>query len=177
LEKNIMTRRKLSDVLRQEVTKDSGEDAIQAEVVETPAVTATRTRKTTDTPATEDQSAQVQELKAALMHGAEQEKEFQSQIKSLESDVKQKQKQIESLELQTAQVAQLKTELAEAKEVILQLSAANTQMSSSLDQVKKQPLAQKSRTLMPLNSIPHHSIQHGTTQSSKPKSVDVGWMD
>ncbi|NJM74785.1 MAG: hypothetical protein HC852_02215 [Acaryochloridaceae cyanobacterium RU_4_10] len=181
-----MTRRKLSDVLRQEVTKDAPEGS--AQVQETPAKSSTAkstTQKATASPAKEDQSAQLKELKAALAQGAEQEKALHAQIKTLEADVKLKQKKISTLESQLGQVDKLKADLAEAKEVILQLSEANTQMGKTLDELKqkpsqtkvppKAPLSKTPLTLRP-DTLPYHSVRHGPAPS-KPKGVDVGWMD
>ena len=181
-----MTRRKLSDVLRQEVIKDAPEGSVQAQ--ETPAkasTTKSTAQKATVSPAKEDQSAQLKELKAALAQGAEQEKALHAQIKTLETDVKLKQKQIDTLESQMGQVSQLKADLAEAKEVILQLSEANTQMGKTLDELKQKPPQEKAPSKAPLyrpplsirpNTLPYHSVRHGPTPP-KPKSVDVGWMD
>jgi chromosome segregation ATPase len=181
-----MTRRKLSDVLRQEVTKDAPEDS--AQVQESPAKASTiknTAQKSTANPEQENQSAQLKELKAALAQGAEQEKALHVQIKTLQGDVKLKQKQIDTLESQIGQVSQLKVDLAEAKEVILQLSEANTQMGKTLDELKQKTPQEKAPSKAPLsrtplsirpNTLPYHSVQHGPTPT-KPKSVDVGWMD
>jgi chromosome segregation ATPase len=182
LEETIVTRRKLSDVLRQEVIKDAPEGSAQAQETSVKASTAkSTTQKATASPAKEDQSAQLSELKAALAQGAEQEKALHAEIKTLEADVKLKQKQISTLESQMGQVGQLKADLAEAKEVILQLSEANTQMGKTLDELKQKPAQEKaplSRTPLSIrpNTVPYHSMQHGPAPS-KPKSVDVGWMD
>jgi chromosome segregation ATPase len=186
LEETIVTRRKLSDVLRQEVTKDAPEGSAPARETSAKASTAkSTTQKATASPAKEDQSAQLKELKAALTQGAEQEKALHAQIKTLQGDVKLKQKQIDSLELQLGQVSQLKADLAEAKEVILQLSEANTQMGKTLDELKQKPAQEKAPAKAPLsrtplsirpNTVPYHSMQHGPAPS-KSKSVDVGWMD
>jgi predicted RNase H-like nuclease (RuvC/YqgF family) len=192
-----MTRRNLSDILRQEVKKETPEaSAPEAQSAGDAAkATATKNRKAAPSPEPSKESdaakelltAQITELKAALAQGADHEKELQAQIKSLQAEVKRHQKEVATLEAQGAQEAKLKTELAEAKAVILQLSEANTQLSESLDALrapkapKAQPQAQLQRkTPLALRPLPSHSVQHSIApsgQPSKPKSVDVGWMD
>jgi predicted RNase H-like nuclease (RuvC/YqgF family) len=188
-----MTRRNLSDILRQEVKKETPE-ATEPDAKSTNAAgkaTASKTRKTA--PSSESNSendaaqalftAQITELKTALAQGGEHEKELQGQIKSLQADVKRHQKEVAALEAQVAQDAKLKAELAEAKAVILQLSEANTQLSESLDALKapKAAKAQPQRKApLSLRPLPSHSVQHSiapTGAASKPKTVDVGWMD
>lgn len=174
-----MTRRNLSDVLRQEVTKDPAEDA--AEIEAAPPAKAGRTRKAT--APVEDQAAQLDELKAALAQGAEQEKGLQAQVQTLEKTVHQQQQQIDALENQVAQGdSKLKAELAEAREVILQLSQANTEMSKTAE-AAKQPKQTPKQTTKPRSSLtvrplPRHSIQIRPSETTdKPKTIDVGWMD
>jgi predicted RNase H-like nuclease (RuvC/YqgF family) len=190
-----MTRRNLSDILRQEVKKETSETAAPETQPANAAskATATKNRKAAPSPEPSNESdaaqelltAQITELKAALGQGADHEKELQAQIKSLQADVKRHQKEVATLEAQGAQDAKLKTELAEAKAVILQLSEANTQLSESLDALKApkspkaQPQAQR-KTPLALRPLPSHSVQHSIAPSgpvSNPKSVDVGWMD
>jgi chromosome segregation ATPase len=182
LEENIMTRRNLSDVLRQEATKEAADSSPKAESQANSAAhsskTAGRTRKSsTETPVA-DQSAQIEELKAALAQGAEQEKAFQTQIKTLEAKVKTQQQQIKALETEVGQSSKLKTELAEAKEVILQLSEANTQMGKTLDELKNPPQKAKTKSPLAVRPLPRHSLQLKPSENiDKPKVIDVGWMD
>lgn len=195
-----MTRRNLSDILRQEVQKETPEATEPDSKVSISAekVTASKVRKAVPSPepekerepAKEKYEAQITELKAALSQGAEQEKELQAQVKSLQAEVKRHQKDVVSLEAQVAQGSGLKAELAEAKAVILQLSEANTLMSESLDALKSsktpkaQPQAQRKAPLS-LRPLPSHSVQRtpsvqhsvAPANASKPKTVDVGWMD
>jgi chromosome segregation ATPase len=188
-----MTRRNLSDILRQEVKKETPE-ATEPDSKSSNAAgktTASKTRKAAPSSeaASERESAQtlltaqITELKTALAQGAEQEKELQAQIKSLQAEVKRHQKEVATLEAQVAQDAKLKAELVEAKAVILQLSESNTQLSESLDALTapKAPKAQPQRKApLSLRPLPSHSVQHSIAPSgaaSKPKSVDVGWMD
>jgi predicted RNase H-like nuclease (RuvC/YqgF family) len=189
-----MTRRNLSDILRQEVKKETPEATEPDSKVSIAAEKATgsKVRKAAPSPepekerepAKEKYEAQITELKAALSQGAEYEKELQAQIKSLQADVKRHQKDVVTLEAQVAQGSGLKAELAEAKAVILQLSEANTLMSESLDALKAskmpkaQPQAQRKAPLS-LRPLPSHSVQHSVApaNASKPKTVDVGWMD
>jgi predicted RNase H-like nuclease (RuvC/YqgF family) len=188
-----MTRRNLSDILRQEVKKETPEvtepDAKPTNVAG--KATASKTRKTALSSESNSENdaaqalltAQIAELKTALAQGGEHEKELQAQIKSLQVEVKRHQKEVAALEAQVAQDAKLKTELAEAKAVILQLSEAHTQLSESLDALKapKAPKAQPQRKApLSLRPLPSHSVQHSIAPSgaaSKPKTVDVGWMD
>jgi chromosome segregation ATPase len=187
-----MTRRNLSDILRQEVKKDSSE-ATEPDSKPSNTVAKASTNKTRKAVSSEvvpengaaqaQLTAQITELKAALAQGADREKELQGQIKSLQADVKRYQKEVATLEDQVAQDAKLKAELAEAKAVILQLSEANTQLSESLDALKapKAAKAQPQRKApLSLRPLPSHSVQHSIAPSgaaSKPKTVDVGWMD
>jgi predicted RNase H-like nuclease (RuvC/YqgF family) len=182
LEEKIMTRRNLSDVLRQEATKEATDLEPKAESsansVANPAKAASRTRKSSTDTSVADQTAQIQELKAALAQGAEQEKAFQAQIKTLATKVKQQQQQIKTFETEQGQSSKLKTELAEAKEVILQLSEANTQMSKTLDELKNPPQNAKARASLAVRPLPRHSLQLKPSENiDKPKVIDVGWMD
>jgi predicted RNase H-like nuclease (RuvC/YqgF family) len=188
-----MTRRNLSDILRQEVKKETPEatepDAKSSNAAGKTSANKTRKAAPRSESAPESESAQalliaqITELKAALAQGAEHEKELQAQIKSLQAEVKRHQKEASTLEAQVVQDAKLKAELAEAKSVILQLSEANTQMSESLDALKA-PKASKGqpqrKAPLSLRPLPSHSVQHSIAPSgaaSKPKTVDVGWMD
>ncbi len=177
-----MTRRNLSDVLRQEVTKEAADPDPKAESSANPAAssskTAGRTRKSPAGTSAADQSAQIEELKAALVQGAEQEKVLQTQIKTLEAKVKNQQQQIKALETEAGQSSKLKTELVEAKEVILQLSEANTQMSQTLDELKNPPQKAKTKSPLAVRPLPRHSLQLKPSENiDKPKVIDVGWMD
>jgi chromosome segregation ATPase len=192
-----MTRRNLSDILRQEVKKETPETSepdSKPVAVETPetavavAASSSRARKATATASSSADSAtandaseakftaQITELKAALAQGAEHEKTLQAEVKSLQADVKRQQKEAGGFE---AQVARLKTELTEAKDVILQLSEENTQMRKTVDELKAPKAQPQRKAPLSLRSLPSHSVQpSGTTSSTKkPKSVDVGWMD
>ena len=189
-----MTRRNLSDILRQEVKKETPETSepeskpVAAETTEMPAAaTPSRARKSAAAVSSADSAkandaseakftAQITELKAALAQGAEHEKTLQVEIKSLQADVKRQQKEVGGLE---AQVSRLKTELTEAKDVILQLSEENTQMRKTVDELKAPKAQPQRKAPLSLRSVPSHSVQpSGTTSSTKkPKSVDVGWMD
>jgi predicted RNase H-like nuclease (RuvC/YqgF family) len=188
-----MTRRNLSDILRQEVQKeapaDAGKEPKPAVAPEAGKATAARTTRKADgddAPAKEKEAAngqltaQIAELKAALAQGAEHEKDLQGQIKSLQAEVKRQQKEVESLEAQVAQVSTLKKELTEAKEVILQLSEANTEMSKTLDTLKTPKAEPQRKAPLSLRPLPPHSVQHSkapSSNASQSKSVDVGWMD
>jgi chromosome segregation ATPase len=189
-----MTRRNLSDILRQEVKKETPETSepestpVEGEksgTVDAAATSASRGRKSAarsaDSAQANDASeakftAQITELKAALAQGAEHEKTLQADIKSLQTEVKRHQKEVGGLE---AQVSRLKTELTEAKDVILQLSEENTQMSKTVDELKAPKAQAQRKAPLSLRSVPSHSVQPSSQSSStnKPKSVDVGWMD
>lgn len=178
-----MTRRNLSDVLRQEVSKETVDPASKAESQAAPAKAPSRDRKSAASPDIAAQTAQIQELKAALTQGAEQEKALQAQIKTLEAKVKQQQQQIKeqtkALETQLGQESKFKTELADAKEVILQLSEANTQMSKTLDELKTpKQSSTKAKAPLAVRPLPRHSLQIKPSEAvDKPKTIDVGWMD
>lgn len=179
-----MTKRNLSDLLRQEVSKDETAAAPPPEQEASKANNRTR-QNGTSSPSQAD--SQVAELKAALAQAAEQEQQMQDQIKNLQAELKHKDKQITALQADGAKLDKLQQELAEAKEVILQLSEANTQMSKTLDELKNPPKPQalqrqpaqsiqRKAALSSLSPIRHHSIQHGPAPKPS-KSVDVGWMD
>ncbi|WP_404785689.1 hypothetical protein [Altericista sp. CCNU0014] len=182
-----MTRRNLSDILRQEVQKEATESESKPSAAPEKAA-ASRTRKAAasavprkDSEPNEGQfAAQITELKAALTQGAEREKDLQAQIDSLRTEVKRYQKEVGSFETQVAQVSVLKTELAEAKEVILQLSEANTEMGKTLDALKTPKAQPQRKAPLSLRPLPSHSVQHSkapTSNTGQSKSVDVGWMD
>jgi chromosome segregation ATPase len=185
-----MTRRNLSDILRQEVQKEAPEDAEKESKpsATTAKAAASQTRKAAASPAPAKDSesangqlaAQITELKAALAQGEEHEKDLQAQIKSLQTEVKRQQKEMGSLEAQVAQVSTLKKELTEAREVILQLSEANTEMGKTLDDLKTPKAQPQRKAPLSLRPLPSHSMQHSKAPSgnaSQSKSVDVGWMD
>jgi chromosome segregation ATPase len=191
-----MTRRNLSDILRQEVKKETPETSEpdskpvaveKSETVDAAAASSSRGRKSAAAASNADSAkandaseakftAQITELKAALAQGAEHEKTLQADIKSLQADIKRQQKEVSGLE---AQVSRLKTELTEAKDVILQLSEENTQMRKTVDELKAPKAQPQRKAPLSLRSVPSHSVQPSSQSSStnKPKSVDVGWMD
>lgn len=178
-----MTKRNLSDLLRQEVSKD--ESVAAPPPAQNASKSNGRARQNTAASST-PLEGQVAELKVALAQAAEQEQEMQQQIKNLQAELKHNEKQMIALRADGAKLKQLQQELAEAKEVILQLSEANTQMSKTLDELKNPPKSQPQRqpsqaiqrkaALSSLTPIRHHSIQHGPAPKQS-KSVDVGWMD
>jgi chromosome segregation ATPase len=191
-----MTRRNLSDILRQEVKKETSETSEpeskpvaveKSGTVDAAAASSSRARKSTAATSSADSAkandaseakftAQITELKVALAQGAEHEKTLQAEIKSLQADVKRQQKEAGGLE---AQVSRLKTELTEAKDVILQLSEENTQMRKTVDELKTPKAQPQRKAPLSLRSLPSHSVQPSNQSSStnKSKSVDVGWMD
>jgi septal ring factor EnvC (AmiA/AmiB activator) len=183
-----MTRRNLSDILRQEVKKetpDTSEPESKPAAVETAAAAdPSRARRSTAVASSADSAqvkdaseakftAQITELTAALAQGAEHEKTLQAEIKSLQADVKRQQKEAGGLE---SQVSRLKAELTEAKSVILQLSEENTQMRKTVDESKASKAQPQRKSPLSLRS---HSVQprSQTSGTNNPKSVDVGWMD
>jgi chromosome segregation ATPase len=179
-----MTKRNLSDLLRQEVSKD--ETVAAPPPAQEASKTQGRTRQNGASSSTQA-DAQIAELKAALAQAAEQEQQMEDQITNLQAELKQKDQQMTALQADGAKLDKVQQELAEAKEVILQLSEANTQMSKTLDELKNPPKPQalqrqpaqsiqRKAALSSLTPIRHHSIQHGPTPKPS-KSVDVGWMD
>lgn len=178
-----MTRRNLSDILRQEVQKEtSGADSEETKPHSAggdkkPAA-ASRARKqpaedlvAEHKPAEDRATAQIAELKAALAQGADHEKDLQAQVKALQSDVTHQKKEVN----------RFKAELAEAKELILKLSEENTQLNTALEESKTSKAQPKWKGALAVKPLPSHSVQHSesstSTAAKQSKSVDVGWMD
>lgn len=183
-----MTKKRLSDLLREEVQK--GDEAEQPEAatidvshqaVEDAADTDSSDDESPDADGTETTASQkrtsrttkaelndmVTELEAQLAASQQREADFQQQIKDLQTDLQEQQvlvrqltakldpanRQVETLktdlESQKAlmkrlqsdleQANKLKDELAEARQVILQLSESNTQLQESAKAPTRSP--------------------------------------
>lgn len=141
-----MVRKKLGDVLRQEVQKglDANGDGtgehqtIEVEVIDVTAVTTTDEPPATAPTEDPAQKELIADLKKQLQDAHRHEKSLAKQITELEAHLKQEQTTIQLLQTQLeranqtqAELDKVKAELEEARAVILQLAEVNNAAKAS----------------------------------------------
>jgi chromosome segregation ATPase len=209
-----MTKRRLADVLREEAQKPSnseGNDMAETNskqplelgtapsktesAQETPQPsgsgansTASRARRTGPTKA--ELEATVTELKEALQAAHQTETSLQEQVASLEAVLSDQKELVQGLQAELKQVGQVKGELQQAKEMILQLSKTNavappaphelhTRQEQPHELHTRQEQGDESLRFQKLNlkKLPHHSIHPKPAAPGPSTTIDTGWVD
>lgn len=143
-----MTKKRLSDLLREEVSKDVENEAVvttPTETEETPKTTTSRSRRTT--PSAQDKK--VVELTEALALAKEQVNTLQTQLKSLETELEDQkslvqtlQKQLEQQDEQKTLTTHLSTQLDEAQTELEQEKQLVEKLYVELQKIQLKPLTQ-----------------------------------
>lgn len=149
-----MARKRLSDLLREEVQKptdaaaETEADGQAAIAPPAPASSSKRSSQAAAPPADAALTAKIAELQQALEAAKQQETDLKQEVADLKADLKAQtattkklQTQLEAAEQRSHQLG---TELAEAKQTALQLADSNSQLKQELDALKH---AQKPATL------------------------------
>jgi hypothetical protein len=172
---NVMTKRRVSDVLRAEVqpilsadtpasehvsetpsieTDSKDIDAAPVDVVSEPEVdppqAVTPVRRSTPTKA--ELETQVAELQQALASAQDHETQLQEKITYLQSEQRQQQAQVQKMQAELKTVNQLQQELAEAKEMIRKLAVVQPPEPPNVPK-PAQPMAEPIRKSGPLHKI------------------------
>lgn len=184
-----MTKKQLTDLLREEVQKppeaelERSEDEAQPaadQVSDRTAVASetasTRVRRTSPTKAELENT--VAELKAALA-AAQEDTGWQQQLADLQAELQEQRQIVNKLKADLEKANQIQLELEQAKAVIRSLSEVNDdQLAQNIDALKKQD--QKSSPVnLHVSSLPYHSLQHKAHQplSTDLSDSDIGWVD
>lgn len=212
-------KKRLSDLLRDEAQRSPDTESIE-EVVDLAADTtlaetepldetdvsavntSSRTKRTNPTKA--ELETTLTELQAALQAAQIREEHLGQQIANLQLELQEQKTLVHNLQPTLEQTNQLKTELEQAKKVILQLSEINSKSTPSAIAPKKESQANskptQSAAITPrkesrdfraqnlnLKKLPQHSIQpHQSLEPNPPDShgsntklsnKDIGWFD
>lgn len=177
-----MTRKQLTDLLREEVQKPAEAELERSQDAqdETQPVTAsTRSKRTSPTKA--ELESTIAELKAALA-AAQAGTDWQQQLNNLQAELQEQKQLVDRLKADLEKADQIQAELEQAKSVIRSLSEVNEQLTHNIDALKKQD--QKSSPVknplkLQVSSLPYHSLQHKAHQplSTDLSDSDIGWVD
>lgn len=216
-----MNKKRLSDLLRDEAEKSPETESIEEVVnnleVDTtlsdiepldetldehsPVNTTSRARRTSPTKA--ELETTLTELQEALQAAQMREESLGQQIADLQLELQEQKLLVKNLQPILEQTNQLKTELEQAKKVILQLSEINSASTQSAIAPKKESQANSKPTQsaitprkesrdfraqnLNLKKLPHHSIQPPQSlepnppdspgSNSKLSNKDIGWFD
>ena len=198
-----MNKKRLSDLLRDEAQKSPDESIeevvnnleVDITLPETepldetldehsPVNTTSRTKRTTPTKA--ELETTLTELQEALQAAQMREESLGQQIVGLQLELQEQKLLVKTLQPILEQTNQLKTELEQAKKVILQLSEINSKSTQSAITPKKESGDFRAQNLN-LKKLPHHSIQPPQSlepnppdspgSNSKLSNRDIGWFD
>ncbi len=139
-----MARKRLSDLLREEVGKPTDTDATEMEQT-TASVHSSQTRRSarktsqsrsqssTSAPKSESQNTLIAELKTALTQAEEREDSLKQELSALKDELKECKAQIKALQTKQKRSADLEKELEQAKTTLLQLAEVNTNLQQALE--------------------------------------------
>lgn len=144
-----MARKRLSDLLREEVNKPGEADppAAQPSRATRRKPSAKSAGDAEPTPAESEQAApedpapnaEVMKLKAGLEQANDREKALQEKIFDLQAEIDGHKAKISSLEASLQQIASLKTELDQVKATALQLAEENSRLIREAETPKSAP--------------------------------------
>jgi len=183
-----MTKKQLTDLLREEVQKPPEAEPERSEG-ETPSSsdqvsngtkgssknTPTRAKRTSPTKAELENT--VAELKAALA-AAQVDTDWQRQLSGLQAELQEQRQLVNRLKADLEKANQLQSELEQAKAVIRSLTEVNDQLTQDMNALKKHD--QKSSPMkLQVRSLPYHSVQHKGHQplSTDLSDSEIGWVD
>ena len=198
-----MNKKRLSDLLRDEAQKSPDESIeevvnnleVDITLPETesldetldehsPVNTTSRTKRTNPTKA--ELETTLTELQEALQAAQMREESLGQQVVDLQLELQEQKLLVKTLQPILEQTNQLKTELEQAKKVILQLSEINSKSTQSAITPKKELGDFRAQNLN-LKKLPHHSIQPPQSlepnppdspgSNSKLSNKDIGWFD
>ncbi|MBW4638103.1 MAG: hypothetical protein KME05_07670 [Gloeocapsa sp. UFS-A4-WI-NPMV-4B04] len=214
-----MNKKRLSDLLRDEAQKSPDESIeevvnnleVDITLPETesldetldehsPVNTTSRTKRTNPTKA--ELETTLTELQEALQAAQMREESLGQQVVDLQLELQEQKLLVKTLQPILEQTNQLKTELEQAKKVILQLSEINSKSTQSAITPKKEAQVNYKPTQsaitpkkesefraqnLNLKKLPHHSIQPPQSlepnppdspgSNSKLSNKDIGWFD
>lgn len=158
-----MTKKRLSDLLREEVEKPSEAEleqtqqvvqaqpeapnnATDAETLKELSMTTSEntpekatTRKSHPTKA--DLESTITEMEAALQEGEEREVALKQQVADLQAELKKQKDFVQKLQEYLEQATQLKTELEQARKAATQLEEANKKLTQEVKSLQKGAIA------------------------------------
>lgn len=192
----MMTKRRLGELLREEVKKPSDQEGQPSPTdentppeTESPSKTGANHRPKRKNPTKAELETTVTELKEELQAAHQRESSLQQQVADLQAHLQEQKTSAQKLQTELESANKLHPELEEAKElanklqaeleeakgVILQLSETNSRTSQKINSTK--PENKDSRTH--LKKIPHHSVKprSSSSQVTRVSNTDIGWVD
>lgn len=182
-----MARRKLSDLLRETAQPNPPSGDPAATEVSTPSASEASDRQpSTSIPDPDlaetigDLQATIADLQAQLQNSHDSEAGLRAEITTLKAALRDQVEQVQQLNSQLHQIQRDQAELAEAKQLILNLSASNLQLSQQLEAAKNQPAPaaalRSSSVYRELRQILHHPVM-ATLPSTALSDAEIGWVD
>ncbi|PSO77461.1 MAG: hypothetical protein BRC44_13370 [Cyanobacteria bacterium QS_4_48_99] len=191
-----MTKKRLGELLREEVKKPSDQEGQPSPTdentppeTESPSKTGANHRPKRKNPTKADLETTVTELQEELQAAHQRESSLQQQVADLQAHLQEQKTSAQKLQTELESANKLHPELEEAKElanklqaeleeakgVILQLSETNSRTSQKINSTK--PENKDSRTH--LKKIPHHSVKprSSSSQVTRVSNTDIGWVD
>ena len=181
-----MTRKRLSDLVREEVDRESttGADSqpqvdASKETVSTTETTKLPSRKTTNlSRLTKAQlEVKINELTSALTTAQQQESSLQNQLESLESELHTQKGIVQTLQTQQKESKELETELEEQKQLVQKLYAQLQQVELEQQEASSAVTSQE----LSLSKPPSYAIQRRPISRSQPapplSNEEIGWFD
>lgn len=192
----MMTKKRLGELLREEVKKPSDQEGQPSPTdentppeTESPSKTGANHRPKRKNPTKADLETTVTELQEELQAAHQRESSLQQQVADLQAHLQEQKTSAQKLQTELESANKLHPELEEAKElanklqaeleeakgVILQLSETNSRTSQKINSTK--PENKDSRTH--LKKIPHHSVKprSSSSQVTRVSNTDIGWVD
>lgn len=170
-----MARKRLSDLLREEAqkpgevadTENQTSDAIAATKPATPIKETVQLESA--------QSASNAALQPAIEAANQREADLNQQLAIVQADLKTQTNAAQTLDVELKQAQtrnhDLETELATAKQTVLQLAAANAHLKQELEQLKQPQPTNSSAKLPPLAAKPSAPFERSSVKPSAAKSL------
>ena len=154
------------------------EQPLEIAAPETPSASYTSRTRTTKA----ELETMVSELRRTLQQVRRQEKSLQQQLTDLQSDLQEQKTLVAKLQADLSKGEQIKTELEQAKKVILQLSEANSNSQKAEPSAKeKVEHSVKEKQNLQIQKLPLRNSNYPLAQPSSPSTElsnkEVGWFD
>lgn len=166
-----MARKRLSDLLREEVQKPTDNDAntLASDNGKQKSAGSARSRKPaagitpqpkaaapaeTKSPESE---AELKELKLELERSQQREASLKQELEALQTSLDQQDSLVKTLKADLSKADSLKGELEQAKKAALQLAEENTQLRETINSAKQQKPAEVAAPPPKPTATPHHT--------------------
>jgi DNA repair exonuclease SbcCD ATPase subunit len=161
------TRKRLTDMVREEVQKSPELELMTVEVmVEESANSITDLG---------DQTQAIAKLQASLAESVQREKAFQQNIASLEAEFQTQKEHLQRSQAYLEQASQVKAELDRLQQENQLLKAANETMKKSQGEIVK-PLSRADQETKRISQLLYRPVGSNATQNQL-NNQNIGWFD